>query len=347
MVAMSGGVDSSVAASLLLEEGHDVTGVTLKLWDGPSDTGCCSLADVDDARRVASQLGIDYHVANMSDEFTHRVVDPYVASHGAGETPNPCIECNRFLKFGSLMTMMDRLGFEALATGHHARVQRINGRAELLRGVDAAKDQSYVLSMLTSAQLENLVLPVGEMTKDDVRAHGTARALRTSAKPDSQDVCFISSGPGRRGFLEERSQITAGSIVDLQSGETIGEVDALELITLGQRQGLGLDDNGEKRVAVRVDIAQKRVEVTTPERSMIKALNLREDSITWVHQALPRTGAPVIAQLRSHSAPVAAWFEEHRLVFAEPHHPVAPGQTAAFYDPDHPDVVIGSAIVAL
>ena len=347
MVAMSGGVDSSVAASLLLEEGHEVTGVTLKLWDGPSDTGCCSVADVDDARRVASQLGIDYHVANMAEEFTERVVDPYVASHRLGHTPNPCIECNRHLKFGALLEMMERLGFDALATGHHARIRRDGGRVDLVRGVDRSKDQSYVLSMLSSSQLARLALPVGEMTKSEVRDHARLKGLRTSAKPDSQDVCFIQSGPGRKGFLAQRSAITAGDVVDVDSGTVVGTVEALELVTLGQRQGLGLDENGAKRVAVRVDMAGRRVEVTTPERSMIRELALDEDSLTWVHEPMGHAATPVIAQLRSHAAPVGSSFFGDRLVLDQPHSPVAPGQTAAFYAIDDPDVVVGSGIVAL
>jgi tRNA-specific 2-thiouridylase len=347
MVAMSGGVDSSVAALLLLEQGHDVTGVTLKLWDGPSDTGCCSVADVDDARRVASQLGIDYHVANMADEFTAHVVEPYVDAHRLGHTPNPCIECNRHLKFGSLLAMMDRLGFEALATGHHARIRSRENRVDLIRGVDHAKDQSYVLSMLSEEQLRQISLPVGEMTKAEVRQLALDRGLRTSMKPDSQDVCFIQSGPGRRGFLEERSQITPGEIIDAQSGEVVGAVDALELVTLGQRQGLGIDAEGVKRVAVRVDIAAKRVEVTTPERSLISELPLFDETFNWVHGPPQAESTRVIAQLRAHADPIICTLQGSRLIFDQPINPVAPGQTAAFYDVDDADAVLGSAIVAL
>ena len=154
MLAMSGGVDSSVAAALLLEAGHDVVGVTMRLWGGESDTGCCSVSDVDDARRVAQQLGIDHLVFNFSDDFDRNVVQPYVAAHAAGVTPNPCIECNRHLKFARLSDRADILGFDAIATGHHARiVRRDDGRAELCRGVDSAKDQSYVLHMLDQREL--------------------------------------------------------------------------------------------------------------------------------------------------------------------------------------------------
>ena len=201
LVAMSGGVDSSVAAALLVEQGHDVTGATLKLWGGPSDSGCCSVADVEDARRVAQQLGIEHHVFNLTEEFDRTVVTPYVDEHAAGRTPNPCIECNRSMKFDLLLRRAERLGFDRLATGHHARVTRQGAGGtgadgpiwRLRRGADPAKDQSYVLSMLGQDALSRVVFPVGDMTKDDVRAHAARLGLRTAAKPDSQDVCFIGS----------------------------------------------------------------------------------------------------------------------------------------------------------
>src|SRR4051812_24457093 len=169
LVAMSGGVDSSVAAALLLEQGHEVVGATMKLWGGVSDSGCCSVADVEDARRVAQQLGVTHHVFNFTDDFDRHVVDPYVAAHAAGRTPNPCVECNRHLKFDRFLRRADQLGFDAVATGHHARVTHEGGRWRLRRGADAAKDQSYVLYMLGKAELARVQLPVGELTKADVR----------------------------------------------------------------------------------------------------------------------------------------------------------------------------------
>src|SRR6516165_7851743 len=207
MVAMSGGVDSSVAAALLVEQGHEVVGATLKLWGGESDSGCCSVADVEDARRVAQQLGIEHHVFNLTDEFERHVVAPYVGEHARGRTPNPCIECNRTMKFDRLLRRADRMGFDRLATGHHARVTGgdEDGRPmRLRRGADAAKDQSYVLSMLDQHALARVVFPVGEMTKDEVRARARRLGLRTASKPDSQDVCFIGRVEGRQSFLAER-----------------------------------------------------------------------------------------------------------------------------------------------
>src|SRR5580700_6153762 len=219
LVAMSGGVDSSVAAALLVEAGHEVVGATLKLWGGESDSGCCSVADVDDARRVADQIGLVHHVFNFTDDFDASVVAPYVADHAAGRTPNPCIECNRHIKFGSLLERARRLGFDALATGHHARVDGGPGRRRLRRGADGAKDQSYVLSMLGQSELVQVVLPVGTLTKTEVRAHAAARGLRTADKADSQDVCFIRSAEGRRGFLGDRLAMHGGEIVDAASGD--------------------------------------------------------------------------------------------------------------------------------
>ena len=221
LVAMSGGVDSSVAAALAVDVhgAADVVGATLKLWGGDSDSGCCSVADVDDARRVADQLGIVHHVFNFSADFEARVVDPYVAGHAEGRTPNPCIECNRHLKFDRLLDRAADLGFDAVATGHHARVGRDgDGTWRLLRGADPAKDQSYVLAMLGQDQLARTLFPVGEMTKDAVRATATRLGLRTAAKPDSQDVCFIRSDAGRAGFLGDRVPLHAGRLVDHDVG---------------------------------------------------------------------------------------------------------------------------------
>ena len=197
LVMMSGGVDSSVAAAVLRDEGHDVTGVTLKLWGGESDSGCCSAADVEDARRVAAQLDIPHYVFNFADDFDANVVSPYVDSYASGETPNPCVECNRTMKFGRVLARARQLGYDEIATGHHARVvETPHGRA-VARGADRAKDQSYVLYMLGAEELARTRLPIGEMTKADVRARAHQLGLRTAAKRESMDVCFIKRG-GRR-----------------------------------------------------------------------------------------------------------------------------------------------------
>ena len=202
---MSGGVDSSVAAALLREQGHDVTGVTLKLWGGESDSGCCSVSDVEDARRVAAQLDIPHYVFNFTDEFDAAVVDPYVDAYANGSTPNPCVECNRTIKFGRLLRARRRARLRLRSPPVTTRGSRRDehGAWCLLRGADPAKDQSYVLYMLGQRQLARTLLPVGELTKATVRAHAARLGLRTAAKPESMDVCFITRG-GREEFLAAR-----------------------------------------------------------------------------------------------------------------------------------------------
>ena len=344
LVAMSGGVDSSVAALVLQEQGHEVTGVTLRLWGGASDRGCCSVADVEDARRVAGQLGIDHHVFNMADEFNRLVVDPYVAAHQAGSTPNPCIDCNRHLKFDLLLESARRLGFDRLASGHHARVTMADHGVELRRGHDPAKDQSYVLSMLGPEQLAMLLLPVGELTKAEVRELALSRGLITSTKAESQDTCFIESSGGRRRFLGERIELHRGTLVDAHTNEEVGHVDELELVTVGQRRGLGIDESGQRRVAVDIDVARRAVLVADPASSLIDWVALEPTSITWTATPVGE-GTQVLVQLRSHAPAIPAIWRGDRLELLESSAPVASGQTAAVYRADDPAVVLGSGVV--
>ena len=273
MVAMSGGVDSSVAAALLQREGHDIVGVTLRLWGGESDTGCCSVADVDDARRVAQQLDIDHLVFNFTEDFERHVVAPYVAAHAGGVTPNPCVECNRGVKFARLAERARVLGFDAVATGHHARIGGRHGGRTLERAADRRKDQSYVVHMLGQDDLARTLFPVGELaSKAEVRAVAASLGLRTAAKPDSQDVCFITSTGGRRRFLERRLALHPADVVDT-GGRPVGRVDAVELVTIGQRKGLGLPGGGPKRYVLDVDRAAGTVVVGDDA-------DLRRDALT-------------------------------------------------------------------
>ena len=214
LVAMSGGVDSSVAAALCLRDGHEVVGVTLKLWGGPQDQGCCAVSDVDDARRVCQQLGIDHFVFNYAAEFERDVVEPYVDAHRQGLTPNPCIACNRHVKFDVLLDRARRLDFDRLVTGHHVRIGATGGTRRLRRGADGAKDQSYVLYMLSQADLADLWFPVGDYRKDDLRALASELGLRTAHKAESQDVCFITEAAGRERFLAERIELHPAELVD-------------------------------------------------------------------------------------------------------------------------------------
>ena len=343
LVAMSGGVDSSVAASMLVDAGHEVVGATLKLWGGQSDSGCCSVADVDDARRVADQIGIAHHVFNFTDDFDASVVAPYVADHGLGRTPNPCIECNRHIKFGTLLERARRLGFDALATGHHARVDGGALRWRLRRGADRAKDQSYVLSMLTQAELAQVLLPVGALTKTDVRAHAALMGMRTADKPDSQDVCFIQSAEGRRGFLGDRLNMHAGQIIDADSGAVVGAVPAVELVTVGQRRGLGVAVDGRRLYALEVDIDARRVVVGPAEAALTEKVAVGRP--TWVEAPLA-SGAAVLAQSSAHGRASACRWWGDSVVFDQPVALVAPGQTIALYDGGDTDAVVGSAVAA-
>ena len=257
MVAMSGGVDSSVAAAILAEEGHDVVGVTMRLWGGESDTGCCSVSDVDDARRAADALGVEHVVFNFSDDFDTNVVWPYVSAHLTATTPNPCIECNRRVKFARLAERAALLGFDAVATGHHARIDRRGDRFTLERGADRAKDQSYVVHMLDQEDLARTLFPIGTLTKEAVRRKAGELGLRTANKPDSQDVCFITSTGGREEFLGRRITFTPAELVDA-AGSPLGTIPAIELVTVGQRKGLGLPGGGPKRYVLAVDRRRRR-----------------------------------------------------------------------------------------
>ncbi len=345
---MSGGVDSSVAAGLLAAQGHDVVGATLKLWGGASDSGCCSVADVDDARRVAQVLGIDHHVFNYTEEFERDVVAPYVAAHAAGLTPNPCIDCNRYIKFDLLFRRAERLGFDAVATGHHARIRHDDTRARLVRGVDPAKDQSYVLGYLDAATISRLLLPIGEMTKDEVRARAESLGLRTWDKPDSQDVCFIEASKGREAFLAPRVQLTPASVVDRVSGEVIGEVSAAQLVTVGQRRGIAPGRDGEKRFVTRVDISARRVEVDRLDAIMVREIPIDPASWHAVDDELV-PGTRVLVQVSAHGRVLAARLSAlgaSRLELDDAVRPVAPGQSVVLYDAADPDVVIGAGAVA-
>ena len=326
LVAMSGGVDSSVAAAHLVAAGHHVVGVTMRLWGGASDTGCCSVADVDDARRVAQQLDIDHLVFNFGDDFDEHVVAPYVAAHQRATTPNPCIECNRHLKFHRLRERAELLDFDAVATGHHARITTVDGRRHVQRGADAAKDQSYVVHMLDQRDLARTLFPVGEMSKADVRARATALGLRTAAKPDSQDVCFISRAGGRRAFLGARIPLRPARVVD-EDGRAVGTVDAVELVTVGQRRGIGVPGGGAKRYVVGVD-AQQATVVVGPAASL-ERLEQRIEQPVW--GAEPVIGE-VLVQSSAHGAAVPAELDGDVVRWRSPQRIVAPGQSVVFYD---------------
>jgi tRNA-uridine 2-sulfurtransferase len=351
LVAMSGGVDSSVAAALLMEQGHEIAGATLKLWRGTSDSGCCSVADIDDARRVAQQLGIDHYVFNLGDDFDEHVVNPYVRAHIDGLTPNPCIECNRHVKFDRLLARADRLGFDAIATGHHVRrLQRADGSWALARAADLAKDQSYVVHMLAPDVINRCLFPVGEMEKSEVRARAAAINLRTADKPDSQDVCFIEGTKGgRRTFLGDRIALRPAVVVD-RDGTQVGTVDAVELVTIGQRKGLGLPGGGPIQYAIDVDAVGQRVVIGSAADLLSDTLKL--GGFAWTNGPVPvadgltvqcsahGSALPVAELAAVDDAETAAGQVTVRLVASQRR--IAPGQSVVVYCGD---VVVGGGIV--
>ncbi len=350
LVAMSGGVDSAVAAALLVDAGHDVTGVHLKLADTPLEDqvpghGCCTLDDAQDARRAAQVLDIPFYVWDMSEAFDREVQQPFAQAYAAGITPNPCITCNERVKYAALLGRAVSMGFDALATGHHARLRRA-GRpvvepgpaTRLHRSADPRKDQSYVLYVATSEQLDRTLLPVGEISKDEVRTIAAERGLRVADKPDSYDVCFIPDGD-TAGYLEQRLPTAPGRIVDLD-GTELGDHDGVWRFTVGQRRGLGLrtvptsaDGRVERRFVVDVDASTSTVRTGPREALACRWAELA--SPTWTTDAPP--DGPVRVQVRAHGSTVPARVTPAeagavRLELDEPVHGVALGQAAVVYD---------------
>jgi tRNA-specific 2-thiouridylase len=341
---MSGGVDSSVAAALLVQEGHEVVGVTLKLWQGPNGeaptAGCCTVSDSEDARRVAAQLDIPYYVLDYTDDFSEGVVDRFLADYVSGRTPNPCIECNRTVKFDRLVDQMKDFECDVLVTGHYARTELRDGRWSLLRGVDRDKDQSYVLSMLTQAQLENVRFPVGGIDKSETRRIAADLSLRTANKPESQDICFVGSGDYRSFIRAQAPQVERpGPIVD-ESGAVVGEHRGIVDVTIGQRRGLNIAV-GEPRYVTSIRPETNTVVIGHREQLARDGVSIRD--LTSV------SGGPlperVEAQYRAHGEPASATLRigaSPSVEFDEPQFAVAPGQTIAFYRGDE---VLGGAII--
>lgn len=340
LAALSGGVDSSVSAALLMEDGHEVVAATMKLWGGESDTGCCSVSDVEDARRSAAQLGLDHHVFNYTAEFDDLVVAPYVEAHRSGATPNPCIECNRHLKFDVLLRRAELLGFDAVATGHHARmIDRPDGTRRVARGADPQKDQSYVLYPLRGSALDRVLFPIGHLHKTRVREIAADLGLRTAAKPDSQDVCFITRADGRRPFLADRMELHPAEVFDSE-GNPVGAVEAVEMVTIGQRRGLGLAGGAEPRFVTDVNVAERAITVGPPERLMVGSTDLAR--MIWASGPVE---GELLAQVSAHGETAVASVRNNadgvELVWSEPHRRVAPGQSVVLYEGDQ---VIGGGI---
>jgi tRNA-specific 2-thiouridylase len=339
---MSGGVDSSVAAAIMSREGHDVIGATLKMWEGPSGeaptAGCCTVSDSEDARRVAAQLDIPYYVLDYTGHFRTGVIDRFIADYRQGRTPNPCVECNRTVKFSTLLHQTAALGCDLLVTGHYARIHQVDGKLRLLRGNDRGKDQSYVLAMLGQDELSRVRFPVGNLTKNETRELAAGIGLRTARKPDSQDICFVGTGH-YRDFLRraEPATVAPGPIID-DTGRFLGTHQGIAGFTIGQRRGLGVAV-GERRYVVEV-----RAETSTIVLGGRTELEVREvglTGMTWVDQPVA-TGAVVEVQYRAHGSATPALFDDGVLRFETAQIAVAPGQTAVLYRAQQ---VLGSGII--
>ena len=341
LIAMSGGVDSSVAALCMLREGWECAGCTMRLFDN-ADAGlspgrtCCSLEDVEDARSVAFRLGMPYHVFNYTREFRREVMDRFVRSYRRGETPNPCLDCNRYLKFDALLRRAMELGFDALVTGHYARITFSEGRFHLRKALDETKDQSYVLYMLTQPQLARLCFPLGALTKAEVRAMAEAAGFINARKPDSQDICFVPDGdhPAMiRRYTGEQS--LPGDFVD-RDGRVLGRHRGIECYTPGQRRGLGIPH--PERLYVCAVRPEDNTVVLGPEEALYTREVFARD-FRWIAGAAPAVpvrGAARIRYRQKERAVTVYPLPENsvRLAFDEPVRAPAPGQAAVVYRDD-------------
>jgi tRNA-specific 2-thiouridylase len=344
VVAMSGGVDSSVAAAILAAEGHDVIGLSMQLYDqsGTQAFGsCCTLDDLHDARRVAAAIGIPHYILNFERQFQQTVVANFVGEYTAGRTPLPCAHCNSDLKFSTLLDRAQGLGAEAVATGHYARVEQApDGRFRLRRGLDPDKDQAYFLFSLTQEQLARAAFPVGALTKTDVRAHARTLGLRVADKPDSQEICFVPDGD-YASFVERQAPaaVKAGAVAD-ESGHTLATHDGVHRFTIGQRKGLGVSSQAPLYV-LRIDADSGQV--TVGPRAALERRALTASQVNWTGGDMPPDWHAVTAQIRHRHRPTPGRVRalpDGRAEFESdaPLSAVTPGQAAVFYDGD---VVVG------
>jgi tRNA-specific 2-thiouridylase len=354
VVGMSGGVDSSVAAALLVEQGCDVVGITMRVWprqeaDEPTKRfgSCCGTEAVEDARQVARTLGIPHYLLSMDDEFNQKVIDQFVDSYGKGQTPIPCLSCNSNLKFGSLLGRARAWDAAAVATGHYARVERdrVTGRHLLLRPKDLRKDQTDFLWPLTQAQLGAARFPIGELTKDEVRARARRLALVTADKPESQDICFVPDDD-YRGFLRRRAPevFRPGAVVD-RLGTTLGAHSGIAGFTVGQKRGLGL---AAGRPLYVIDLDPERNTVTVGNAAELERDRLVATAVNFIACAPPTSPLRVAAKIRHSHQPAPATVRAlhgaaAEVVFDTPQRAVSPGQSVVFYDGD---VVVGGGVIS-
>jgi tRNA-specific 2-thiouridylase len=351
VVAMSGGVDSSVAAALLAEQGHDVIGVSMQLYDAAQTTdgertfgSCCSIEDLHDARRVAAAINIPHYILNFERQFADHVMSNFVSEYVSGRTPLPCARCNSDLKFATLAERADGLGARNVATGHYARVERDpTGRYLLKRGIDPSKDQAYFLFSLTQDQLAHALFPVGDMPKEEVREYARRRRLPVADKPDSQEICFVPDHD-YAAFVARQAPDSArgGAIVD-ETGRVVGRHDGIHRFTVGQRKGLGLGSSsaGSPLYVLTVSAANREV-VVGPKRSLERT-TLTVSGVNWIAGCPPEQPLRVTAQIRHRHQPASAHVRaigdaRAEAVFDAPQIAITPGQAAVFYDGD---VVVG------
>ncbi|NIJ13688.1 tRNA-specific 2-thiouridylase [Saccharomonospora amisosensis] len=357
LAAMSGGVDSAVAAARAVEAGHDVVGVHLALSAKPGTLrtgarGCCTIEDAHDARRAADILGIPFYVWDFAERFTEEVVETFVGEYAAGRTPNPCVTCNEKIKFEALLDKAMALGFDAVCTGHYARLEIVAGQPQLRRSADESKDQSYVLASLRPEQLRHAMFPLGGSRKPDVRAEAAERGLAVAEKPDSHDICFIPDGDTRK-FLESRLGESPGDLVDAETGAVLGRHTGVHGFTVGQRKGLGIDKpapDGRPRYVLSLEPVSGTVKVGSVNR--LEVTRIDGERPIWP-SGRPLDGpTECVVQVRAHGGTARAVAEaaegEVTLRLREPLSGVAPGQVAVLYrdEGEAGDLVLGSARIA-
>lgn len=346
---MSGGVDSSVAAYLMREAGFDCVGVQMKLFENEDaglsrESACCSLESAEDARRVAFGLDMPFYVWNFSDEFRCEVIDRFAAAYAAGRTPNPCIDCNRYLKFGALLRRARALGFDALATGHYARVEKSDGQYLLKKAADETKDQSYVLYMLSQAELSLLRLPLGELRKSETRQIAARQGFAVARKPDSQDLCFAPDGD--YAAAAERAlgrTFVPGDFVDTE-GRVLGRHAGIGRYTLGQRRGLGISNEAPLYVCG-IEPAENRVVLGGPEALLSRTLEAND--FNWIAGRAPDGPLRARAKVRYRQPEQPATVtptgpDSVRVVFDEAQRAITPGQIVVLYDGD---IVLGGGTI--
>jgi tRNA-uridine 2-sulfurtransferase len=360
LAAVSGGVDSAVAAARAVAAGHDVTGVHLALSAKPGTLrtgarGCCTVEDANDARRVSDLLDIPFYVWDFAERFTEDVVEDFVAEYAEGRTPNPCLKCNERIKFAALLDKAIALGFDAVCTGHYARLSIVDGRPELRRSADGGKDQSYVLASLRPDQLRHAMFPLGGSVKADVRAEAASRGLAVADKPDSHDICFIPDGD-TRAFLTRRLGERPGALVDDETGAVLGAHGGVHGFTVGQRHGLGLRvpaADGRPRYVLSLEPVSGSVRVGSAERLAVREIDATRP--VWPSGSALSGEVECVAQVRAHggTAPAVASVVDGanggRLVvrLRDELRGVAPGQAVVLYREDPGgDIVLGSGMIA-